>query len=103
MKIAVTYDAEKETVIEHFGDTEQFKVYEINNSEIVNEKIVPVDGSGQAALIEMLDWLGMDVLICGGIGESARTAVADAGIQLYGGVTGAVDDAVNNLFVGKLT
>lgn len=103
MKIAVTYDAKNETVFEHFGDTEQFKVYETNNSEIVNSKIVPVDGNGQAALIEMLDWLGMDVLICGGIGESARAAVSDAGIQLYGGVTGAVDDAVNALFAGELT
>lgn len=81
MKIAVAYDAENETVFEQFRDTEQFKVYETNNSEIVNEKIVPVDGSG----------------------ESARTAVSDAGIQLYGGMTGAVDDAVNALFAGELT
>lgn len=103
MKIAVTYDAENGTVMERFLDTEQFKVYEINNNEIKNEKIAPVDGSGQAALIEMLAWLGMDVLICGGIGEGARTAVLDAGIQIYGGVTGLADDAVNNLFVGKLT
>lgn len=103
MKIAVAYDAENETVFEQFRDTEQFKVYETNNSEIVNEKIVPVDGSGEAAVVETLNWLGMDVLICGGIGEIARTAVSDAGIQLYGGMTGAVDDAVNALFAGELT
>ena len=44
----------------------------------------------------------MTTLICGGIGGGARTALAQAGIRLYGGVSGSADDAVNALLQGTL-
>ena len=44
----------------------------------------------------------MDVLICGGIGGGARTALAEAGIQLYPGVSGDADSKVSDLLAGKL-
>ena len=44
----------------------------------------------------------MDTLICGGIGGGAQTALAEAGIKLYGGVSGDADAAVNALLLGKL-
>ena len=33
------------------------------------------------------------MLICGGVGGGAQVALAEAGIELYGGVTGSADDA----------
>ena len=44
----------------------------------------------------------MDTLICGGIGGGARTALAEAGIQLYPGVSGDADSKVADLLAGKL-
>ena len=35
--------------------------------------------------------LNADVLICGGIGGGAQTALAAAGIKLFGGVSGDAD------------
>lgn len=92
MKIAVTY--ENGQIFQHFGHTEQFKVYEVENGQVADAKVVDTNGSGHGALAEILKNLEVEVLICGGIGAGAKAALAEVGIQLYGGVTGSADDAV---------
>ena len=54
MKIAVTYD-ENQEVFQHFGHTEQFKVYEVENNEIVSSRILTSDGQGHSALAQLLE------------------------------------------------
>jgi predicted Fe-Mo cluster-binding NifX family protein len=44
----------------------------------------------------------VDVLICGGIGGGAQMALANAGIRLYGGVSGDADEAVELFLSGAL-
>ena len=100
MKIAVTY--ENGRIFQHFGHTEQFKIYTAENGRIVSSEVKDTNGSGHGALAGMLSALGVDVLICGGIGGGAKTALANAGIRLYGGVTGFCDEAVNALLAGRL-
>ena len=95
MRIAVTYD--NGNIFQHFGHCRQFKIYDIEDGSIVSAKIADVDGSGHGALAGMLEAFGVDALICGGIGAGAQNALAGAGIQLYGGVTGSADDAVKAL------
>ena len=86
MKIAVTY--ENGQIFQHFGHTEMFKVYEVEDNSVKSESIIPMLGSGHGALAGFLKLNNVDTLICGGIGEGAKNALADAGIKLYGGVTG---------------
>ena len=100
MKIAVTY--ENGRIFQHFGHTEQFKIYTAENGRIVSSEVTDTNGSGHGALAGMLSALGVDVLICGGIGGGAKTALANEGIRLYGGVTGFCDEAVNDLLAGRL-
>lgn len=100
MKIAVTY--ENGQIFQHFGHTEMFKVYEVEDNSIKNESIIPTLGSGHGALAGFLKLNNVDTLICGGIGEGAKNALADAGIKLYGGVTGDADSAVKALLSGTL-
>ena len=100
MKIAVTY--ENGQIFQHFGHTEQFKIYDIADNKITASSIVDTNGSGHGALAGFLSSQGVNVLICGGIGGGAQTALAEAGIQLYGGVTGSADDAVTALLTGNL-
>lgn len=100
MKIAVTY--EDGQIFGHFGRTEQFKVYEVENGEIVKECILDTNGNGHGALAGFLRENGVDTLICGGIGGGAQAALAQAGITLYGGASGAADDAVKALISGEL-
>ena len=100
MRIAVTY--ENGQIFQHFGHTEQFKIYDIADNKIVGEKIVPTLGSGHGALAGFLTMNSVDVLICGGIGGGAQTALAQAGINLFGGVNGSADMAVNAYLAGTL-
>ena len=100
MRIAVTY--ENGQIFQHFGHTEQFKLYDVENGEIVREQVVDTNGSGHGALAGFLKEHQADVLICGGIGGGAQAALAEAGIRLYGGVSGNADEAAKALAAGEL-
>ena len=100
MKIAVTY--ENGQIFQHFGHTEQFCVYEAENGRVTGKSIVDSDGCGHGALAEFLRQRGVDTLICGGIGGGAQQALAEAGIQVFGGASGDADSAVEALLAGNL-
>ena len=100
MRIAVTY--ENGQIFQHFGHTEQFKIYDVADGQIVREAVVDTNGSGHGALAGFLMQLGVDALICGGIGGGAQMALAEVGIRLFGGVNGDADAAVNALIAGTL-
>ena len=101
MKIAVTY--ENGQIFQHFGHTEQFKLYETADGKIVHVEVVDTNGSGHGALAGFLMQNGVDTLICGGIGDGAQAALVEAGIKLYGGVSGDADAAVSALLNGSLS
>ena len=100
MKIAVTY--ENGQIFQHFGHTKQFKIYTAENGKIINSVVVDTNGSGHGALAGLLSVLGVDTLICGGIGGGAQMALAEAGIKLFGGVNGSCDAAVEAFLGGTL-
>ena len=100
MKIAVTYDNGQ--VFQHFGHTEFFKVYEVKDGKVVSAEVVDTNGSGHGALAGVLMDLGVDTLICGGIGGGARNALGSVGITIYGGVAGDADAAVAALLSDSL-
>ena len=100
MRIAVTY--ENGQIFQHFGHTETFKVYEVEEGKIVSSEVVDTNGSGHGALAGVLLALNAEVLICGGIGMGAQMALAEAGIKLYGGVSGDADQAVEAYLAGTL-
>ena len=100
MKIAVTYADEQ--IFQHFGHSQQFKIYEIQAGEILNTQIIDTNGSGHGALASLLAAQEVNLLICGGIGGGARVALAEAGIVVMGGVSGEADDAVEAFLCGQL-
>ena len=101
MRIAVTY--ENGQIFQHFGHTAQFKVYDVQDGKIVSSKVVDTNGSGHGALAGVLSALNVDALVCGGIGGGAQSALAAAGIKLFGGVSGDADKAVEALVAGNLS
>lgn len=92
MRIAVTYEAGE--IFQHFGHAENFKLYDVQDGKVIDSKVVGTNGSGHGALAVLLSECDVNVLICGGIGGGAQVALAEAGIQLYGGVSGDADAAV---------
>ena len=100
MKIAVTFNNGE--IFQHFGHTEYFKIYNIEDGKIASSEVVATDGAGHGALAEFLSSRGVDTLICGGIGGGAQMALADEGITLRGGVSGDADAAVMAYISGGL-
>ncbi len=100
MKIAVTYD--NGNVFQHFGRTEFFKVYEVEDNKVVSSEIIGSNGTGHGALAGLLAGQDVDVLICGGIGGGAQNALAQAGVELCAGARGNTDQAVEDYLAGKL-
>lgn len=101
MRIAITYE-ENGQIFQHFGHTEMFKIYDVENGKIINSVVIPTNGSGHGALAGFLAQLRADVLICGGIGGGARGALMEAGIMIYPGVIGMADAAANAFAAGTL-
>lgn len=100
MRIAVTY--ENGQIFQHFGHTECFRIYDVEDGAIVHRKLLDTNGSGHGALAGFLLANQVEVLICGGIGGGARQALEGAGIRLYGGASGDADKAVEAFLAGEL-
>ena len=100
MRIAVTYD--NGNVFQHFGHTETFKVYEVEDGRVTGAEVIGSNGTGHGALAGLLNDRGVDVLICGGIGGGAQSALAERGIELCAGASGSADEAVEAYLRGEL-
>lgn len=100
MKIAVTYENGK--VFQHFGKTETFKVYEVEDGKVISSEVIGSNGEGHGALAGVLEGQGVDVLICGGLGGGAQAALAEAGIEVCSGAEGDADQAVEAYLKGEL-
>ncbi len=100
MKIAVTY--ENENVFPHFGRTESFKVYDVEDGKVVPSEIISSGGAGHEALAGFLAGRNIDALICGGMGDGAQAALFEAGIEVCAGAEGNADAAVEAFLKGEL-
>ena len=100
MKIAVTYD--NGNIFQHFGRTEQFKVYEVEDNKIISSEVIGSDGIGHGALAGLLAAQDIQVLICGGLGGGALNALSNAGIEVCAGASGNADEAVEAYLKGEL-
>lgn len=100
MKIAATYENGK--IFQHFGRTENFKVYEVEDGKIVSSEVIGSNGVGHGALAGLLADQTIEVLICGGLGGGAMNALVQAGITVVAGAEGDADKAVQDYLAGNL-
>ncbi len=100
MKIAIPY--ENGQVFQHFGHSAQFKIYDAENGQILSSTVVSTNGQGHGALVGFLTQHQVNVVLCGGIGAGAQAALAQAGIQLFGGISGSADAAAADYLAGRL-
>ncbi len=99
-RIAVTFDNGE--IFQHFGHTEKFKLYDVENGTVSATYLVDTNGSGHGALASFLVQYDVDTLICGGIGGGARNALESVGIEIFSGASGNADEAVKALISGNL-
>lgn len=100
MVIAVAYDNGE--VFQHFGQSKNFKLYEFMDGSVIDSAVVAALGEGHEGHALFLADYNVDALICGGIGDGARTALCNVGISIYAGVSGNADACVEQLINGTL-
>ena len=100
MIVVVAYD--NKNINEHFGDTKEFKVYEIENNKIINSRIEGNQGKSHKELIELIKSFNANILICGRLGDGARNLLDDLEIKYYPGAVGDSDLAVEAFLNGTL-
>ncbi len=100
MRISVNYDNGQ--IFQHFGRTEMFKIYDVENGDIVNEQMLPGAAEGHGALSQQLKENHVNVAICGGLGMGMLNALEDAGIEVCANVRGDADEAVKAYLAGTL-
>ncbi len=100
MIIALPY--ENEEVFQHFGKSENFVFYTIENKKVLDKKVVNTNGQGHGALVGFLEENKANVLICGGIGQGAIEFLSQTGIEVFADNIGKCDELVNQYLEGKL-
>ena len=100
MRIAVPYT--DETVEQHFGRAKQFKFYDVADGAVQSAELADTVGEGHGALADFLHAAKVDLVICGGIGGGAQSALAEAGIELVSGVKGQADEVIQHHLAGTL-
>ena len=101
MKIAVTYNEGE--IFQHFGHSEKFKLYDVEDGKVLSSEVVDTNGSGHGALAGFLKDKNVNVLICGGIGGGAKNALSANGIEIYPGAKGNADEQVQSFLAGNLS
>ena len=102
MKVAVTYEKETGNVFQHFGKTQYFKIYQIEDGKILSSEVIDNGGNGHHAIPPYLKSLGVETLILGNRGQGAIEAIAASGLKEMPGITGNADEAAELFAKGEL-
>ena len=102
MKIAVPYDVDNQTIVSHFAEAANFKIYTVDGGHIIDDAIVPLTAKGHDAIAGFLWDYRVSAVICGHIGKPMRTALVECGIDIFAGIAGNPNKAVEALIKGTL-
>jgi len=82
-----------------------FAVFELDNGVVSGLKFVENDPELKGAVTngEFLAGLGVKTVLAGSIGPHMLTILLDAGIRVFKGAVGTLEDVVNDYNAGMLT
>ncbi len=100
MRVAVASDGSR--VSGHFGHCEGFTLYDVTDTEVMNRVFVANPGHRPGYLPVFLKGNEVDVIIAGGMGESAQQLFAEQGIQVVVGAQGVADEVIKQYCKGEL-
>lgn len=100
MRIAVCYEEGK--VFYHVGDAKEFKVYEIENGQVIKTDILETTGNGRKMVLDFATEHKVNVIICGNVCSGAKDALKEIGVETFGCITGSADEAVEAYLKGDL-
>lgn len=100
MRLAVASDGNM--VSGHFGHCDGFTLYDIKDAEVAGKTFVPNPGHRPGFLPVFLKEQKADVIIAGGMGETAQQLFIENGIEVVVGIQGIADDIVKQYIGGNL-
>jgi len=100
MKIAVATEGTQ--VSEHFGRCSSYTIVDIEDGQIVSKEKIPNPGHEPGFLPGYLAQRNVNCVIAGGAGPRAKDLFAEQGIEVITGVSGSVDDILNDFIEGTL-
>lgn len=100
MRVAVA--ANGQNVAPHFGRCEGYEIADIEDGVITERHRVANPGHEPGVIPAMLNELGANAIIAGGMGSRAVELLNEHGITGITGVTGSIDDALNAMAAGEL-
>lgn len=99
-KVAIASDGP--AVAQHFGRCPAYTLVEINNGKPINKTVIPNPGHQPGFLPRFLSEKGVSCVIAGGMGPRAQNLFEEQGINTIVGVTGPIDEVIENYFSGDL-
>jgi len=100
MKIAISTDSGQ--VSAHFGRCPEFTIVEIEDGKVKKKEVIPNPGHATGFIPKFLHDKGVECIIAGGMGFRAQGFFDEFGIKTIVGVSGKVDDVIEQLAKGKL-
>lgn len=100
MKIAVA--SEGKYVSGHFGHCEGFTIYEVEEGKSLSRSFTQNPGHKPGYLPVFLKGLNVNVIIAGGMGETAQQLFNENEIKVVVGAQGLCDDVVQRYVSGEL-
>ena len=100
MKVAIAVDGNN--VSAHFGHCEGFAMYSIDDNKNPQKSFTANPGHRPGFLPMFLKENDVDVIIAGGMGGAAQTMFIDNGIEVFVGIQGDCDTAIQEYILGRI-
>ncbi len=102
MKIVAISVNNNNNISDHFGYSEKFIIYQINNNQITNKTVLKNPGHQPGSIPDYLNQNGVNVIICGGIGLSAIKLFNQCQIEVISGIKGDYEKVISDYLSGSL-
>ena len=100
MKAAISTDSGY--VSAHFGRCPEFTIVDISGGAIAHKEILPNPGHQPGLIPQFMKEKGVELMICGGMGQRAQMIFDQFGINVLVGVSGTVEGVMDKLIGGTL-
>ena len=100
MKVAIS--TEGNSVSMHFGRCPEFTVVDIKDGKMTKKEVINNPGHHPGFLPQFFHERGIECIIAGGMGMKAQELFNQYQIEQIVGVSGKIDDIINQLINGTL-
>lgn len=100
MRFAISTD--KDEVSAHFGRCPSFTIIDVEDNRLIKKEVLKNPGHQPGFIPEFLSKNGVQCVVAGGMGPRAIGLFGNAGIRTIVGVSGSIDDIIDQIVRGAL-